>query len=118
LQMTTHVTTALLARLPVPRPRHGTLAHAGLGALAIGLSARDSIEGSAAEYAGLNAIVANLYGLTQSQYEHVVSTFPLLPESLRVCCLERFAAVNPGLAHPRGPAAERQHRENAEREQR
>jgi len=94
LQMSTHVTAALMARLPVPRPQPGTPTHARLAALAIALSVRGSIEEAPEEYAELNAIVAHRYGLTQPQYAHVVSGFPLLPKPLRAGCVERFGAVN------------------------
>ena len=94
LQMSTHVTAALMARLPVPRPQPGTPTHARLAALAIALSVRDSIEEAPDEYAELNAIVAHGYGLTQARSAHVVSTFPLLPEPLRVGCLDGFGAVH------------------------
>ena len=89
LQMTTHVTTALMARLPVPRPRPGSPAHAALAAAARLLSKHPSIEAVPDEYAALNARVAHLYRLTFAEYEHVVSTFPLLAPSLRARCLER-----------------------------
>jgi hypothetical protein len=92
LQMTTHVTTALMARLPVPRPMPSAPAHDRLAAAARRLSMHESIEAAPEAYARLDALVAHLYGLTPSQYEHVVSTFPLLPEPLRVRCLERFVA--------------------------
>jgi hypothetical protein len=90
IQMTTHVTTALMARLPVPRLRAGTPAHETLSAAAHALSNRGSIEEAADDYARLNALVAHLYGLTAPQYEHVVATFPLLPEPLRARCLRQF----------------------------
>jgi hypothetical protein len=96
LQMTTHVTTALMARLPVPRPRPGTPEHAALATGARALAGHDSIEAAPDEYAALDAQSAHLYGLTFAQYEHVVSTFPLLAPSLRARCLERFDAGERG----------------------
>src|SRR4029078_8430895 len=93
LQMSTHVTAALMARLPVPRPQPGTPTHARLAALAIALSVRGSIEEAPEEYAELNAIVAHRYGLTQPQYAHVVSGFPLIPKPLRAGCVGRCGAV-------------------------
>jgi len=82
LQMSTHVTTALMARLPVPRPGPGSSELREVAALAEHLS-RCSIEGDPESYARLNTIAAHLYGLSAEEYRHVVSTFPLLPEDLR-----------------------------------
>jgi len=90
LQMTTHVTTSLMARLPVPRPASGTAPHHALVGCAQELSASASIEASAGTYARLNALAAALYGLTQAEYAHIVSTFPLLPESVRSRCVEAW----------------------------
>jgi hypothetical protein len=86
LQVTTHVTTALMARLPVPKPAHSSRDFRDLAALArvlekTGVAANDAV------YARLNAIAARLYGLTRTQYAHVLGTFPLLPLALREKCL-------------------------------
>jgi Eco57I restriction-modification methylase len=85
LQVTTHVTTALMARLPVPRPADEDWQFRALAALARSLEKTGMSDTSA--YARLNAIVAHLYQLSTEQYEHVVASFPLLPESLRVACV-------------------------------
>ncbi len=97
LQVTTHVTTALMARLPVPRPANDDRAFHELASLArslerIGLDGRD-------EYARLNALVAHLYGLTLPQYTHVVHTFPLLPETLRNACLRSYVRATETRTH-------------------
>ena len=42
------------------------------------------------EYAELQAIVARLYGLSQTDFRHVLSTFPLMPDDVRALCLARF----------------------------
>jgi len=89
LQMTTHVTTALMARLPVPRPAAGTAMHQTLASLAERLS-RDAIEGAPDAYARVNALAAQAFGLTGTEYAQVVSTFPLLPAALRQRCLDAF----------------------------
>jgi hypothetical protein len=87
LQVTTHVTTALMARLPVPRPASGSAPHGALAACAQELSRCGSIEQNAGTYARLNALAAALYGLTEAEYAHIVSTFPLLPEPVRSRCI-------------------------------
>ena len=89
LNVTTHVTTALMARLPVPRPPDGSAEFRELAALARGL-ADTGIESAPDAYARLNAIVARLYQLTPEHYQHVVETFPLLPEGLRRCCCDQY----------------------------
>jgi hypothetical protein len=90
LQMATHVTTALMARLPVPRPAPGSSDVHALAALAERLST-GTIEEDVDAYARLNAIVARLYGLSVEEYRHVVSTFPLLPEDLRATLVQAYA---------------------------
>ncbi len=89
LNVTTHVTTALMARLPVPRPARASSAFGELVALARTLSAK-GIDAAPDAYARLNAVVAGLYGLSSDQYRHVVATFPLLSEDLRDQCLVAY----------------------------
>jgi hypothetical protein len=89
LQVTTHVTAGVMSRLPVPRPQDGTNAFHTLSALGRSLE-RTGLDGRDADYGRLNAVAARLYGLTPDQYAHVLSTFPLLPESLRATCLHAY----------------------------
>jgi hypothetical protein len=89
LQVTTHVTTALMARLPVPRPSEAADDFKALTTLAHRIS-MNGIDTSIASYAELNAIVAGLYGLSFEQYAHVLNTFPLLDGQLIAACLERY----------------------------
>ena len=86
LQVTTHVTTTLMARLPVPRPAGAESRFRELAALARSLE-NTGVEGDVPAFARLNALVAHLYGLSHSQYVHVVNTFPLLAASLRHDCI-------------------------------
>ncbi|OFW46391.1 MAG: hypothetical protein A3J29_18000 [Acidobacteria bacterium RIFCSPLOWO2_12_FULL_67_14b] len=87
LHVTTHVTTALMARLPVPRPSRRSSACRELTALARVLAAT-GIDAAPDAYARLNAVVAELYQLSSGQYEHIVSSFPLLSNDLRQRCLQ------------------------------
>jgi hypothetical protein len=87
LSVSTHVTTALMARLPVPRPAEDSRDFSVLANLARGLSTT-GIEAAPAAYARLNAIVARLYGIAGDDYAHIVSSFPLLPQALRDRCVE------------------------------
>lgn len=89
LHVTTHVTASLMARLPVPRPARGSIAFRDLAAIARAL-ARTGIDAAPDAYAQLNAITASLYGLSQEQYQHVVDSFPLLPEYLRTRCCSSY----------------------------
>lgn len=100
LQMSTHVTAALMARLPVPRPARGSFAHRTLVALAEELSA-GSIDGCADAYARVNTLAAALYGLSAAEYRHVVDTFPLLGAELRAQCLEDYRRDAEGKAFRR-----------------
>jgi hypothetical protein len=89
LSVTTHVTTALMARLPVPRPSRKSAAFAELVTLARTLADK-GIDAAPEAYARLNAIAATLYGLTTEQYEHVVASFPLLTQELRSQCVTAY----------------------------
>ncbi|MCC7032795.1 MAG: N-6 DNA methylase [Acidobacteria bacterium] len=86
LQVTTHVTTVLMARLPVPRPGPGSSEAREIAGLAERLST-SSIEMEPESYARLNAVAARLYGLSGDEYRHIVSTFPLLPAGVRAVLL-------------------------------
>jgi hypothetical protein len=93
LQMSTHVTTALMARLPVPRPAPGSAAYRDLVTFAQTLSRTRTIEDEPGVYGRLNAIAASLYGLGPQDYAHILSTFPLLPASLRARCIADFEVL-------------------------
>jgi hypothetical protein len=89
LRVTTHVTTAVMARLPVPRPPDGAPEFRELARRARDLEATGIARNERA-YAEMNGIVAGLYGLSTAHYEHVVNTFPLLPASLRAACIAAY----------------------------
>lgn len=86
LNVTTHVTTALMARLPVPRPADNSPAFRTLAGLARGL-AETGIDAAPEAYARLNAVVTRLYGIHGDDYAHVVASFPLLAQRLRDRCV-------------------------------
>jgi hypothetical protein len=75
--------------LPVPKPERDSSEFRELASLARKLE-QTGIESSPDAYARLNAIAAHLYGLTRSQYEHIVSTFPLLVPELRASCVHSY----------------------------
>ena len=92
LNVTTHVTTALMARLPVPRPPDDSPAFRAIAGLARKLSVT-GIDAAPDAYAQLNALVALLYGIRGDDYQHVVASFPLLPQSLRDRCVAAERAI-------------------------
>jgi Eco57I restriction-modification methylase len=86
LRVNTHVTTGIVERLPFPRedqmgPEAGELARI-CGVLARAHEAR--------EYVRLNALVAHMYRLTEMEFAHVLSTFPLIDGSEREAMLHEF----------------------------
>jgi hypothetical protein len=102
VEVSTHVTAALMARLPVPRPPDGEPVIDRLAALARDVSVA-GIAAAPASYAALNAIAADLYGVSVEQFRYVVATFPLVSESIRAQCLdayERLARNQHGTTEP------------------
>jgi hypothetical protein len=89
LQVTTHVTTSLMSRLPVPRPANGSRDYERLADLAQEINTNRLAEVDP-RYAELNAIAAGLYSLSEGDYQHIVDTFPLLPPALRSLCLSTY----------------------------
>ena len=89
LRVSTHVTTAVMSRLSVPRPASKSPEFRELVTLARALE-RTGLSGHDAAYARVNAIAAALYGLTAAEYAHVVSTFPLLSPDLRSACVAAY----------------------------
>ena len=86
LNVTTHVTASLMSRLPVPKPSGESRHFDRLAALAQALAAT-GIADDSNDYAELNAIAADLYGVTTEQYSAILDSFPLLAKSLRDRCL-------------------------------
>lgn len=93
LSVTTHVTTALMARLPVPRPEAASQAFRELVSLARTLAA-SGIDAEPDAFARLNAISAALYRFAKDEYAHIVESFPLLPADLRARCIAACSAAD------------------------
>jgi hypothetical protein len=87
LRVGTHVTTSIIARLPVPRPAEDSAAFRDVAALSVRLSAAP---GDRAAASRLQARVAQLYELTANEFQHVLDTFPLVPAEERVAAMEEF----------------------------
>lgn len=93
LRVNTHVTVALVSRLPMPLvdPRHPAFATlAGLSrALGRGAAPVEQMP----EYAEAQALCAMLYGISESAFEHILTTFPLIPAAVKARTLEIFRGL-------------------------
>ena len=92
LNVTTHVTSSMMAHVPVPRPVEGSTAFEQLVALSQALAA--DFEAGREQYARLNAIAADLYGLTIEEYQYLVGTFPLIDEGIRSTSVEMLGSLH------------------------
>jgi hypothetical protein len=79
LRVTTHVTTAIMKRLPIPRRDDGPRAFKAIAALARSLSRRPD----ALAAARLQALVATMYQLSADEFAHILDSFPLIPRAER-----------------------------------
>jgi hypothetical protein len=98
LQVTTHVTTALMARLPVPRPHRNSPEFNRLVELSRRIAA-GGVENRSSDYAELNSIAAGLYALTPDDYAHILETFPLIAEPIRKLCLSTYERATEARKH-------------------
>lgn len=85
LRVTTHVTTATIERLPVPREDEAGRAFREIAGIA-----KRRATGDERGLARLNAIVAGLYQLSEPEFAHVLSTFPLVEPARRNEALEVY----------------------------
>jgi len=90
LRVNTHVTVSLVSRLRVPVLDRERRTFSRLSALAQTLMHSPEAAEKQPEYAELQGLVANLYGLTESEFVHVLSTFPLIPEGIKSAALTHF----------------------------
>jgi hypothetical protein len=96
LQVTTHVTTSLMARLPVPKPAPPIRAR--IATLSRSL-AESGIEAAPEAYAELNALTAQEYGVSHDEYAHIAASFPLLSSELRLGCTRAYARATEARRH-------------------
>jgi hypothetical protein len=89
LRVTTHVTTLIVERLPVPRPETAPASCRRIAALARHLARAPDADAAA----HLDACVARLYGLTGEEFSHVVGTFPLVPLEERAAALRAYKEI-------------------------
>jgi hypothetical protein len=90
LRVNTHVTVALVSRLPVPLVSDAARPFAELARLARALAAGDTPAEDMAEYPALQALAAHLYGLRQNELDHILGTFPLVPSQVKEATLREF----------------------------
>jgi hypothetical protein len=90
LRVNTHVTVSLISRLHVPLVPEGSPAFRRLSSCAEAIGDAGEPVEAMDEYAEIQAIAARLYGLSAAQFEHVLSTFPLVPAEVRQRAMDRF----------------------------
>jgi hypothetical protein len=90
LRVNTHVTIALVSRLPVPLLLEGTRSFGRLAALSRRLMDATTPVEEMTEYAELQALVARLYGLDAEDFAHMLGTFPLVAPKTRQAALAAF----------------------------
>ena len=93
LQVGMHVTTATIARLPVPKPHTGDV---GFQAIVEHARALRSNPADAESAATLQAWAAQLYRLDATQFAHVLETFPLVPRGARAAAMAAFCGIVAG----------------------
>jgi hypothetical protein len=84
--MTTHLGSATVESLRVPKPPRDSAVFTGIVALTRALGRSASARGQAR----LQGLAARCYGLTGADFEHVLSTFPLVAAPERAGALEEF----------------------------
>jgi hypothetical protein len=89
LRVSTHVTTAIVERLPIPTEAMAPAAFRDIASLARLLTRRPNRDA----FAALNGRVAALYQLSETEFAHVLETFPLVDADDRGAAVERFREV-------------------------
>jgi hypothetical protein len=88
MRVSTHVSLAIIDRIPVPRPLAATRLARRLAVGARALARRSGMLPSA--HAELQAVAAIAYGLDPEEFAHVLSTFPLVPDDERAAVQAAF----------------------------
>jgi hypothetical protein len=84
--MTTHLGSATIEALRMPKPRYDSIVFVEIVALA----RRLRVAHSHADHARLQALAARCYGIDEDELAHVLSTFPLVDETERGAALQEF----------------------------
>jgi hypothetical protein len=96
-RVNTHVTASLVSRLHVPLLSPGDPAFVRIQTLVRTLVRSDEPEDTDA-YAELQALVAAIYGLSTADFDRVLSSFPLIPETTKVRVKHHFTGMHPRLS--------------------
>jgi hypothetical protein len=99
MRVNTHVTVSLVSRLPVPAVRRSDPAFARLASLARQLARSPRAPEETDEHAELQALAAALYRLDPADFEHVLSTFPLIPAAIKSAALRRLVRLHKPQRH-------------------
>ena len=94
-RVNTHVTVSLVSRLPVPHIGTDDRAFHRMATLVGELLGGEQSAEEMEEYAELQALVARLYGLSRADFEHVLSTFPLIPAMTKDRARHYFVGLHP-----------------------
>ena len=92
-RVNTHVTVSLVSRLRVPTLDRDIGTYQRLSRLSQTLMHSPGAAEQQPEYAELQGIVARLYGLSATDFRHVLSTFPLIPDEVKASSLIQFNNV-------------------------
>jgi hypothetical protein len=87
LRVTTHVTVAIVERLPIPKPAYGSAAFVAIAAFARRLADDPDDPETMAQ---LQGAAARLYELDEAGFAHVLSTFPLVDTGMRDASMAAF----------------------------
>jgi hypothetical protein len=93
-RVNTHVTVSLVSRLRIPIVGRDSYAFSRLSTLARTLMHSPAAADTQPEYAELQGLVARLYGLSDAEFTHVLSTFPLIPEDIRTAAFVQFSNLH------------------------
>jgi len=93
LRVNTHVTVALVARLPVPLLTRRPPLFARLAALSHALGAGRRPVEAMTEYTEAQALAAVAYRVTEEELIHILGTFPLVSEDAKCRTLHAFAQM-------------------------
>jgi hypothetical protein len=93
-RVNTHVTVSLVSRLRVPMLDRDSRRFRRLSALAQTLMHSPTAAERQPEYAELQGVVASLYGFSEVEFVHVLSTFPLIPEEVKSAALAQFNSLH------------------------
>jgi hypothetical protein len=93
LRVNTHVTVSLVSQLRLPMLDRDSRTFRRLSALAQTLMHSPAAAEQQPEYAELQGLVARLYGLTESEFAHVLSTFNLIPSEVKAAAIAHFNNV-------------------------